>query len=312
MADRTAAITPTSILGFCCLRNEIHRLPYFLEHYRALGVDHFFFVDNGSDDESAAYLAKQADVSLWATDASYRMARFGMDWLGWLQARYAHGHWALTVDADELLIYPHYEARKLNKLTAWLDEKGYDSFGALLLDLYPKGPVADQSYQPGDDPAGVLSYFDPDSYRAQWHPKLGNLWIQGGTRERVFFKTEPQRAPTLNKTPLVKWNRRFAYVTSTHQILPPRLHDVFSYPGKTCETGILLHTKFLPNIAEKSQEELVRQQHFQNTALYAHYHKRLAQNPDLWHAGSCKYDGWQQLVDLGLMTVEDKKTVRVT
>ena len=82
------------------------RLPHFLDYYRRLGVDHFLFVDNGSDDGTAEYLAAQPDVSLWATNHSYRLARFGVDWLGWLQWRYGHGHWCLTVDADELLVYP--------------------------------------------------------------------------------------------------------------------------------------------------------------------------------------------------------------
>lgn len=300
--DRTDQITPETILAFATVRNEIVRLPYFLEHYRKLGVGHFLFVDNDSDDGTAAYLAQQPDVSVWTTKHSYRLARFGMDWLGWLQWQYGNGHWCLTVDADELLVYPDHESRDLGALTAWLDQQGHASFGALMIDLYPKGPIADATYVAGEDPTKTLAWFDADNYRHQVHRYYRNLWVQGGVRERVFFADEPARAPTLNKTPLVRWSWRYAYVSATHQILPIRLHDVFDLAGHSKASGVLLHTKFLPIIGAKSEEELVRGQHFQNTAIYRTYHQQLTENPDLWHEGSCRYRGAEQLVELGLMS----------
>lgn len=302
--DRMGGIGADAILGFCCVRNEAARLPYFMQHYRDLGVSHFLFVDNGSDDGTREFLQTQPDVSLWHTEDSYRLSRFGMDWLGWLQMRYGTGHWCLTVDADELLIYPKYDTQKLDRLTRWLDAQQRPSLGALMIDMYPKGPVNDQTYTSGDDPTQLLQFFDADNYHSQWHSVFGNLWIQGGVRERMFFAQEPTRAPTLNKVPLVKWNRRFSYVSSTHQMLPGRLHDVFGTAESAVLSGALLHTKFLPSVGGKSKEELLRRQHFENSALYAHYYEALIQNPDLWHVGACRYEGWEQLVDLGLMSSE--------
>ncbi|MEC7668014.1 MAG: glycosyltransferase family 2 protein, partial [Pseudomonadota bacterium] len=104
VGDRTDAIAPDDILVFATLRNEAVRLPHFLSHYRALGVRHFLIVDNHSTDNTAAFLRDQPDVSLWTTADSYKKSRFGMDWLTWLMIRHGHGHWCLTVDADELLI----------------------------------------------------------------------------------------------------------------------------------------------------------------------------------------------------------------
>ncbi len=302
VADRTGQITEASILAFVTVRNEIVRLPYFIEYYRGLGIDHFLFVDNGSDDGTAEFLRAQSDVSVWTTQHSYKLARFGMDWVGWLQWRYGNGHWCLTVDADELLVYPDCEARDLKKLTAWLDEKRTCSFGAMMIDMYPKGPLKDVDYLPGDDPLKVLSWFDADNYRDQIHHYYGNLWIQGGVRERMFFAKDPARAPTLNKTPLVKWHWRYAYVSSTHQILPARLHDVFDFTANSRVSGALLHTKFLPLIVEKTVEEMSRQQHFENAPLYADYHQRLTENPTLWHEEACHYDNPSKLVALGLMS----------
>jgi len=191
--DRTAQIRADAILAFSTVRNEIVRLPYFLDYYRGLGIDHFFFVDNGSDDGTTGYLADQPDVSLWVTNHSYRLSRFGVDWLGWLQWQYGHGHWCLTVDADELLVYPDCEARGLRELTGWLDDRGLPSFGAAMVDLYPKGPMTEAKYVPEQDPTEVLCWFDTGNYRSRTHHYYGNLWIQGGVRERVFFADEPDQ-----------------------------------------------------------------------------------------------------------------------
>ena len=302
LQDRTTQIGRDDILLFACVRNEVVRLPQFLEHYRKLGIAHFLFVDNASDDGTAEYLAGQTDVSVWTTADSYRLARFGMDWLGWLHVRHGHGHWCLTVDADELLIYPHAETRDLRALTAWLDSQNCASFGAMMLDMYPKGPINAPTYRAGDDPISVLGWFDAGNYRHRRHPVYDNEWIQGGVRERVFFGDDPGRSPTLNKTPLVRWNRRYVYVSSTHQLLPRRLHDVFDFDHGSKTTGVLLHTKFLPIIGEKSAEEIVRCQHFENSELYQAYHRKLTEGPDLWSATSERYEGPAQLIALGLMS----------
>lgn len=295
-------IPQSGVLAFSTVRNEMVRVQHWLSHYRALGVTHFLIVDNASDDGTAAFLTKQPDVSLWTTSNSYKASRFGVDWLTYLQMKHGAGRWCLTVDADELLIYPDSGTRNLGDLTQHLDTEGREAFGALMLDMYPKGPIGQTRYVAGDDPIQSVSWFDANNYRAKMHPVFGNLWIQGGVRDRAFFGTQPDRSPTLNKTPLVKWRRGFAYVTSTHQILPRRLNDVFDLGEAARVSGVLLHTKFLPNVAEKSTEELTRAQHFENSDLYEPYYKTLIEDPDLWNESSIKYNGTAQLEALGLMT----------
>ena len=300
--DRTDLIADDAILAFSTVRNEIIRLPYFLEYYRKLGVQHFLMVDNDSDDGTRDYLAAQPDVSLWHTAHSYKLSRFGVDWLTWLLIKYGHGHWCLTVDADEIMVYPHCDTRSLAQLTAWLDQAGAQSFGAMMLDMYPKGALNAQPYQTGQNPIEILRWFDSDNYHSQMQAELQNLWIQGGVRERVFFADRPARAPTLNKTPLVKWNKRFAYVSSTHSLLPRYLNQVFDTDGTGKTTGVLLHSKFLHMVVDKSREEKHRQEHFANSSLYDDYYDSLAQSPDLWDENSCEYIGWQQLEALGLLS----------
>lgn len=301
LSDRTRRIGSGDILAFSTLRNEITRLPWFFHHYRAMGINHFLMVDNGSDDGSVPYLLDQPDVSLWQTGASYRASRFGLDWLTWLQMRYGHERWTLMVDADELLIYAHHETRSLYDLTAWLDAQGCEAFGALMLDLYPKGRLGTQMYDPESDPRDTLNWFDPDAYRARRQNPLGNLWVQGGVRERVFFADRPEKSPTLNKIPLVRWSRRKAYVNSCHSALPRALNFAYDGPGGHTPSGILLHTKFLPEVVEKSRIEKHRRQHFHDPDQFGAYYDGIISGPDLWTPGSEKLRNWQQLQDLGLM-----------
>lgn len=300
--DRTGQIKPGDILVFSTLRNEQVRLDYFLKYYREMGVNHFLIVDNGSDDGSREYLNGQEDVSLWTTNASYKRARFGVDWLNHLQSKFAHGHWSLVVDVDEFLVYPFCDTRPLRALTDWLDASSIKSFSAMLLDMYPKGPIDTFPYREGQDPFEIANWFDSGNYAISKNSKFGNLWIQGGPRARAFFHDNPKRAPALNKIPLVKWDKDYAYVSSTHMVLPRGLNQVYDEWGGEKASGCLLHAKFLDTFSHKASEELSRKQHYAASHEYKAYHKHLKDNPDLWCKWSEKYINWRQLEILGLMS----------
>jgi hypothetical protein len=302
VVDRTETIKSNDILVLSTLRNERVRLPYFLRYYRNLGVDHFLMVDNGSDDGSRKFLADQEDVSLWSTKASYKRSRFGVDWLNWLARKHAHGHWALTVDPDEFFVYPFADTRSLRALTDWLDASSIRSFGAMLIDMYPKGPLDQQLYREGQDPFEIANWFDSGNYMITKNAKFGNLWIQGGPRARAFFPDNPARAPALNKIPLVKWHRAYTYVSSTHNLLPRGLNLIYDEWGGEKASGVLLHAKFLDTFAHKAEEELKRKQHYAASHEYKAYAAKLQDNPDLWCKWSEKYINWRQLEILGLMS----------
>lgn len=302
VVSRVSAIEPDHILLFSTLRNERVRLPFFLRYYRELGVNHFLIVDNDSDDGSREYLAEQPDVSVWTTPHSYKRSRFGVDWLNWLQMHYAHGHWTLVVDPDEFLVYPFCDTRPLRALTDWLDASSIKSFSAMLLDMYPKGPIGAQPYHDGQDPFEIANWFDHGNYVISRNKKFGNLWIQGGPRARMFFSDVPERAPALNKIPLVKWDREYAYVSSTHMLLPRGLNQVYDEWGGEKASGCLLHAKFLDTFGAKANEEMERKQHYANSHEYRAYKAALNDQPDMWCKWSEKYINWRQLEILGLMS----------
>ncbi|WP_439560621.1 glycosyltransferase family 2 protein [Roseinatronobacter sp.] len=303
--NRTAAIRSGDILAFTTLRNELVRLPYFLDYYRAQGVGHFLMVDNASDDGTTEYLEAQKDVSLWVTGASYKASCFGVDWLNHLQWRYGAGHWTLVVDVDEFLVYPFCDTRPLHALTDWLESQGRKSFSAMLLDMYPKGPVTAHPYVSGQNPFEIARWFDACNYSLKRNAKLQNLWIQGGVRARAFHGDSPEQAPALNKTPLVHWSRKYAYVSSTHMLLPRGLNKVYDDGGGEQASGVLMHAKFLDTIVAKAREELRRGQHYAGSREYIAYDRGLQDQGDLWCSFSTEYINWRQLEILGLMSKGD-------
>jgi len=118
----------------------------------------------------------------------------------------------------------------------------------------------------------------------------------------VFFADRPKSAPALNKIPLVKWNRAYAYASSTHALLPRGLNLVYDEWGGEKASGCLLHAKFLDTFAAKAEEELKRGQHYANSVEYKAYRDGMKTHPDLWCKWSEKYINWRQLEILGLMS----------
>ncbi len=300
--DNTNKIKENDILLMSVMRNEKIRLPYFLDYYRKLGINHFLCVDNNSDDGTHEYLSSQPDVSLWWTDVGYKNATFGLDWSNYLLRRYAHKHWVLTVDPDEFFIYPFCDTRPIRALTDWLDDTGVRSFGTMLIDMYPETGIMDAPYHEGQNPFEVAPWFDSGNFMITRNPTYGNLWIQGGARARVFFQDNPLKAPALNKIPLVKWHRRYAYVSSTHALLPRGLNQVYEEQGGEKTSGALLHAKLINTLGEKAKEELLRGQHYAASGEYKAYAKQLEDNPVFWNKWSEKYINWRQIEILGLMS----------
>lgn len=302
LRNQAHLVRPDDILCFTTLRNERIRLPYFLQYYRSMGVRHFFMVDNGSDDGTREYLLAQNDVSVWGTDHSYKSAGFGADWLNSLLQRYGHDHWTLTVDVDEFFIYPFCDTRPIRALTDWLDGANIRAFGAMLVDMYPKGPIDRHAYQEGQDPFEIAAWFDSGNYTFKPNWQYNNLWIQGGPRARVFFADEPEKSPALNKVPLVRWHRNYVYISSTHMLLPRGLNLVYEEWGGEKTSGCLLHAKFLNVMVDKSTEEQQRNQHYASSQEYRAYYTKLQERPDMWCKWSEKYINWRQMEILGLMS----------
>jgi hypothetical protein len=300
--DETGRIRKSDILAVIVLRNEAHRIAYFLRYYRKLGVDHFLFIDNGSTDGLKEILSHESDCSVWYTEDSYKASKFGIYWANHVLRQYGVGHWCLMLDPDEFLVYPYMDHRSLRELTEFLDQEGKESFFTVMLDMYGRGTVAEATCLSGQDPLEVCSWFDQTGYYQEYQPDNWDWWIRGGVRRRVFCKDKPWEAPALNKTVLVKWRYHFSFTSSAHVLWPRRLNRIHFKHG-LAPTGCLLHFKFLSVFKEKVEEEMQRKEHYSNSLEYSRYQNELSKGLSLWHQGSVQFKGWQQCVNLGLMNL---------
>ena len=215
--NRTHLIKPGAKLLMTMGRDENTRIAHFLEYYRKLGIDHFLFVDNQSDPPMADILANEPDVSLWHTDEGYADARYGVDWMNALLSTHAVGHWVLTVDLDEFFVYPFMGSRSYDELLSFLDDAEKPSFFTLLVDMYPEGSIADAYVPEGESPLAHAPYFDRAGYYST-KGGHGDTWVRGGPRLRAFNSSDFSAAPSINKTPLIKWQSGYAYYLSTHVV----------------------------------------------------------------------------------------------
>ena len=281
-------------LLFCTLRNEKIRMPYFLQYYRNLGIEHFFFVDNDSSDGFIEYVEDMEDVTVYHTEHSYKNSNFGMDWLNYLLRKYGQNKWCVVCDPDEFLVYPNCETIKLSELTEYLDSQNQISLYCTMLDMYPK---KSRDYIEGEDPLISCGYFDKSGYTFKENIELDSIWTQGGVRSRLFFKENMNSAPALNKYPLIKWDYDFCFLSSMHHGYPNAMNS--SYRANT--TGAILHFKFLSTFKEKVKEEMVRGEHYNSSGEYKHYHDNLDSLSFYNDQLSVKYINSQQLIDLDLM-----------
>lgn len=285
-------------------------------------------VDHDSSDGTTDYLIGQPDVHVFRTADRYSESRSGTDWLHALLMEFGVGTWCLTVDVDELLVYPGSERAPLCALTEYLDRRGYEALSCLLLDLYPGCPLAECAYEPGGDILAAAPYFDAAPYERSPVDLCPNVLIRGGVRERIFFPgfrsrgvaaktyaglchqlarrlpflsdapfvraSRRQYPPCLTKVPLVRWDEGSAYVYSTHFV---------SRKALAPETGALLHFKFLQDFHSRAIHEAARAEHYDDAFEYRLYAEKLGGNTALTflHDASMRYEDTTQLVRLGLI-----------
>lgn len=282
------------IRAFLVVRNKSLRLPATLRHHRQLGVNRFFVLDNGSTDGTFDLLGAERDVHLFSTTDSFAQSRYGMTWLNALLDEYGSGCWALTVDADELFVYPHSEQVKLRRFCRYLDHSGAQAVFCLLIDMYGEGDVRSVSYRPGKSLVDACPYFDSMGYRdfkADYPPFIQ---IYGGPRGRVLIE-RGYKPPTVSKVPLIKWQKGFRYTIGTHGFMPPlNMSNV---------QGALLHFKFLGDFQTRAKVEAERGEHFNRAIEYKAYSDLLEQDHALIFKddNSARYESSQQLVSLGQM-----------
>ena len=279
---KLSAVRETPLDLICVARNVERYLPSFLRHYRRLGVQRFIFVDDTSEDATAAMLASQPDVDLFHSNVGYAESVRGLLWRDMLIDRYGRGRWYLVVDADEYLVYPGCETRGLPEFVRDLQDRSLKRSLAVLLDVY--GSEAPSPTQDRDGaypaPTDVACYFDGDGYDIG-KEKLCTA-IRGGPRARLFG-TDIR----MNKFPLIFCDEATGFGGgSIHGPLP--LQRNF-----TPVTAALLHYRFPAGWQEDFETNAVRGVHFNNAKYYRDIvnHERFRPDMSFVYDGSERFRG---------------------
>ncbi len=275
---------------FAVVRNEMLRLPAFLNHYRKLGIQQFVLVENNSTDATREFLAAQSDVLLYMTRAHFYRKE---SWLDYLLHRHGAGRWCMVVDADELLLYPASGILPIPDFCRYLEQEGANALHAILLDLYPKEPVAEVVYVSGSDYFHMPWYFDSMKSlakvpRAFYRGSGLEYRFEGGVRKRTF-----DVSACCSKFPLFRFVPGMFLSDGQHYIEHARIAEL---------RAVLCHFKYLQDFEVHVREEVSREQHWQGGSEYKAYAKTVSKTEgslQIWNEESILLQGVEQLEQLG-------------
>jgi hypothetical protein len=272
--NKVPAVRPPHAL-FCRIRNEDYFIPHFLAHYRKLGIDHFYFADDQSNDGTREFLLEQSDCTVFGGDTRFS------EQIGDVQAKVVVARevpeqvigagWTLTVDCDEFMVLPK-PFQTIGQLTSHLDGLGKLNCTAAMVDFYPRtlaGRFADRHVSPFES----FPFFDIGPYFIWREGELVPFLLYAGVRHRLNeWMVERDRGkiwqvyrPTiLQKVPLVKWG---------HGLLPEKNSHMTNIPPFTGVQVALAHFKFYPDLDRKI-EEAIASGHYQGNSYYYRLLKR--------------------------------------
>lgn len=295
VSEKPINIYKDEIICFTQVYNEMLRLPNLLTYYRSLGISQFFIIDNNSTDNCQEFLLQQPDVNLFWTKDSHNQAGEGMVWYQYLIDTYLKGNWILVVDADEFLVYPDCENRKLPELISFLDKYDYEAMASFMLDMFPQNLEQQLSISPNISFIEQAPYFY-NHYRFMHHPEPPYFDVHGG----IFYYLD-NFLPPLIKTPLINTSKGVRYIQTHHRITPARIAPI---------TSAFLHFKFIGDFYKKSQQIVTQKLHWAGGGAYRKYMRmfdnHIQQDFDFTKLDkTIKYQNSQQLVNLGLIKYPD-------
>lgn len=262
-AEKAADVLTEDVVVVAVVRNEMTILPYFVAHYRKLGVGGFVFVDNVSTDDTRDYLCAQPDVVLYTTDTEYKFGCYGVAWQQAILANHCLKKWVVLADADEFLVYPDWERRSLKEFLLGVSENGADAVLTLMVDMY--SPLSlDAADFTKNEPFQAAPCHDENPL-LEW--RLGSGQYSNGVsylsalRHRLS-KSSPPNAFTSQKVALINYKPWMRFSAGLHYAANVVLAD---------EMVQFAHFKYHAGFKDKAREEVQRGQHYNNAEEYRLY-----------------------------------------
>jgi hypothetical protein len=275
-------------------------LPWFLNYYRKMGIKFFVFLDVSPEKDLTPLLDTAVDCAVWSPKAFMHPGKTNHA-LNYLRHKYARGKWCLSVEPYDFLVFPKCETRHIRDLTDFVESEQRRHVFAIVVDTYADVPASQLKFSDAVSPFEMFPYFDRFGYQTAGAEDLKVVPILGGVQRRFLYGDEPQKAPPLNRIPLLKMTKDSYYLASTRVLVPAEFNTPHSDWHSTT-TACLLRYALLSNemslhIAKQAEPAELYPDNV--TPLFAGSEGMTS--AVLKNQGSQKYTGSRDLLDCGLI-----------
>tara|TARA_Y100000385_G_C13085526_1_gene636220 strand:- start:941 stop:1906 length:966 start_codon:yes stop_codon:yes gene_type:complete len=275
-----------SIICLSILYNEEDFIDFFIDYYSKMGVTHFIFIDNNSEDNSQKrlkYLSEDFNIRILFTQESYKQTISGSKWINEILKEFKD-KWIFIADLDEYVLFR--DNKTLLDLKNSMEASGTNVAQFTLIDFYPIGKK-EGIYDFGIDPFVNSKFYDKAIDNNDYFldkTKDGSLVIKGGFRHRLSEKKKAKgNTYCLNKRSFFKFNFGDTHKISggTHWIHPyefvrwntfkkwEKYSNIIKYDP---EMNIIAHFKFAKrDFVSFVQNRVKRNQDFNNSKEYKGY-----------------------------------------
>lgn len=118
----------------CLVKNGVEYIRTFMEHYHRLGARHFFFIDNGSTDDTVALLKQYPNLTIYQTGLPHK--KYECEIRRTVIEKHCQNNWCLCADIDELFDYPYSHQVSMDYFLRYLNTHHYTAVLSYLLDMF--------------------------------------------------------------------------------------------------------------------------------------------------------------------------------
>jgi hypothetical protein len=151
-------VTQGDVVLIALVRDGSYYLDAFFDYYRAMGIQHFVFFDNGSTDDTIARIKAQPGTII--DQSPLPLADFEDLIRAYPANTYGADRWCLYVDMDEMLDFEGRTTHGIHALTSYMEAQGHTAMVAQMLEMFPKTSLASAAHLPFADALEAFVYFD--------------------------------------------------------------------------------------------------------------------------------------------------------
>ncbi len=151
-------VGPGDVVLIALVRNGSYYLDAFFRHYRAMGVQHFVFIDNGSTDDTIARITREKGTVI--DQCTLPLAGYEDLIRQYPANTYGQNRWCLYVDMDEIFDFEGRSAIGIRGLVGYLEAQGHTALVAQMLEMFPKTALNMAAEMSFKQALLEFSYFD--------------------------------------------------------------------------------------------------------------------------------------------------------